>query len=602
MQFATLHRLLRLFAACCLVAAGLSVPVVAASAQAGSHFFANVVPSVSAAVGAIDQFAAPAASPHTFVDPKTGKWRRWMDELNAQQGLSASSVDRSWLAMYRAAVIDAMDMATRSADHRVEASVSAQLLAYARMCPVGATAKNCLYVNAIDEAYYGIKVLTVISRLGVMAQPGTASLMRDSWLAAPGGCDELSGAPHNIRVWMLAYRALANKVVRADEQAFRQCLTRLTQMIDAGTQATGGLWFEDSVHYHYYTMSALAALLSVDEVRQAEQPPLSRLKAQLLNMHAAMDRLKFPDGSIPAMNDGKACRSCPGVGLLRQMARVFECAPLPPEPEAASGQIESCLRVNLPTVAQMKSAAGGHVTIISGLHMAKLEKDRWVAALRYGQRSRSHAQPESLALDLFHDGQWVVEDPGSAAYGSRLQRDFFKRGVGQNVPLVNGEGQYKVPDAAVITRADGVAGVLTARHDSFQPGLSVTRQVVVSVDHVSDTIKVTGALLAKSLGATYHTRCAYAGPHAGTRGRSGEALLRNAFLTPEARLIAPHGGGVVLNCSGRRFALFSEHEQDVLLDVYDDPVSAGSAGAMKAVYVQAPAGLRELKIKISSLD
>ena len=392
------------------------------------------------------------------------------------------------------------------------------------------------------------------------------------------------------------------KVIRADEPGFRQCLTRLTQMVDAGTPATGGLWFEDSVHYHYYTMSALAALLSVDEVKQAEQPLLSRLRMQLLNMHAAIDRLKFPDGSIPAMNDGKACSACPGAGLLRQMAQVFDCGPVLPEPAAAAGQTEACLKARVPTAAQMKSAVGGEVTLIPGMHMAKLTKDRWVAALRYGQRSKSHAQPESLALDLFHDGQWVVEDPGSAAYGSRLQRDFFRRGVGQNVPLLNGEGQYKVPDAAVIVQADGAAGVLAARHDGFQPGLSVTRQVVVAADRVGDTVKMTGGLLEKSLGAMYHTRCAYAGPHGGSRARQGGTMLSSAFLTAVARWIAPHGGGVVLNCGGQRFVLSSAHEHDVSLDVYDDPAGAGSGRPMKAIYVQAPAGARELRIEISSLD
>lgn len=582
MRFATRHRLLRLLAAC-LVVAGCSAPVRLVAAPA-------------------DQFAVPAASPHTFVDAKTGKWRRWQDEQDTQKALSASSVDRSWLALYRATVIDDMDAATRASAPNAASSIAAQLAAYARMCPAGAKAQNCLYANAIDEAYYGIKVLTVISRLDLMAQPAMAALLRGSWLSTPGSCDELSSGPHNIRVWMLAYRALAAKVIRADDAGFRQCLTRLTQMVDAGTQATGGLWFEDSVHYHYYTMSALAALLSVDEVRQAELPLLSRLKTQLLNMNAAVDRLKFPDGSIPAMNDGKACRSCPGTGLLRQMAQVFDCSPLSAEPATAAMQTEACLSARLPVAAQMKSVAAGEATIIPGMHVAKVKKDGWVAALRYGQRSRSHAQPESLALDLFHDGRWVVADPGSAAYGSSLQRDFFRRGVGQNVPLLNGEGQYKVPDAATVTRADGEAGVVLARHDGFHPGLSLMRQIEVAPDHVSDTIKLTGALLQKSLGAIYHTPCTYEGLYAGARVRQGGGLLSNAFLTPVARLTIPHGGGVEFACNGRRYVWVSEHVQDVLLDVYDDPVGVGAVGAMKAIYVQAPAGLRELKIKISSLD
>jgi hypothetical protein len=73
--------------------------------------------------------------------------------------------------------------------------------------------------------------------------------------------------------------------------------------------------------------------------------------------------------------------------------------------------------------------------------MAILKEGPWQLFFHYGQLTRSHTESEALNFSAFYRSTDVTHDPGTVGYGSPQHRGYHTRGLGHNVPLVDGEGE-----------------------------------------------------------------------------------------------------------------------------------------------------------------
>ena len=73
--------------------------------------------------------------------------------------------------------------------------------------------------------------------------------------------------------------------------------------------------------------------------------------------------------------------------------------------------------------------------------MAILKDGPWQVFMHYGQITRSHTESEALNYSACFNATDITHDPGTVGYGSPLHRGYHTRGLGHNVPLVNGEGE-----------------------------------------------------------------------------------------------------------------------------------------------------------------
>ncbi|MCC5021840.1 MAG: heparinase II/III family protein [Candidatus Synoicihabitans palmerolidicus] len=77
--------------------------------------------------------------------------------------------------------------------------------------------------------------------------------------------------------------------------------------------------------------------------------------------------------------------------------------------------------------------------------------------LYYGQLTNSHTQAEALNYTVYHEATPLTRDPGTVGYGSPLHKNYFVRGLAQNVPLIDELGQDRsiLNDPAAWEQADG---------------------------------------------------------------------------------------------------------------------------------------------------
>jgi oligo-alginate lyase len=243
------------------------------------------------------------------------------------------------------------------------------------------------------------------------------------------------------------------------------------------------LWFEQSMGYNSYVVSALLPLFTLAAIEGRDGELREEMHA-IQNMMLAPIMMRFPGNRLPNPADatGGAPRA-PNERLLGGAYRVFPTAlglrfaaserswdtlidPPPPAPAAAP----------LPETPARS---------LTSSRMAILRGGPWQVYFHYGQIHASHAQAEALNFEAFHGTVDITHDPGTVGYGSPLHTGFYRTGAAHNVPLVNGEGQARWQPGELISFSPTHA---VARQPEYRPGVAAARDLRIDGARLIDTV------------------------------------------------------------------------------------------------------------------
>lgn len=193
----------------------------------------------------------------------------------------------------------------------------------------------------------------------------------------------------------------------------------------------GGLWFEGSLGYHQYTMSALWPLAEA-----ARRAGIDLYSDRYRSMYDAPIALALPNGDPPGFNDSAGAN-------LRAYASLYELAYARwRKPEhgrvAAHGGRDSieALLYGVPGLPEGPIVPNSSV-LLRDAGYAVLRSPVVTAAVRFGMHGGGHGHPDKLNLVTYGAGRLAGLDPGSINYGTPLHLEWYKTTIAHNTVSVD---------------------------------------------------------------------------------------------------------------------------------------------------------------------
>ncbi len=245
-----------------------------------------------------------------------------------------------------------------------------------------------------------------------------------------------------------------------------------------------GMWFEGSIHYHYY---ALQALLNFEKI--AYNTPYS-----VKNNPNFLKMLKFPlnlvlnTGDFPRLNDCIA-----GQERLTH-AHLFEFAyaqyPCDLFASALASIYQNISRDNidallygvdtLPTAKPLQCQSIHTAT--AGVTIHYDEVNNHAMLLKHSPYGGEHDHYDRLGLILVRNGKEILPDLGTTGYGAELHYGYYKNSATHNTLVVNQQNQSPIDPQLLHYEKSNDCTLIDCIADWTQPAAEVDSHTIVQWD------------------------------------------------------------------------------------------------------------------------
>jgi hypothetical protein len=154
---------------------------------------------------------------------------------------------------------------------------------------------------------------------------------------------------------------------------------------------------------------------------------------------------------------------------------------------------------------------------------------------------------------LYKGSVQVSNDSGTVSYGSPYHTNYFSKGAGNSVPLIDGDGQSGWAQGTVdlYTALDNR---IVATQPSYQPTVSASRDVSVDVAGFTETTTLNASDgIARRLGVVFQTGCTVAplsGLAVSAEGTQPPANTATGYWSGMVAYTASANWTVQLGCAG----------------------------------------------------
>jgi len=247
-----------------------------------------------------------------------------------------------------------------------------------------------------------------------------------------------------------------------------------------------GMWYEGSIAYHFYALSAHTHLLEaarhagvdlyrLDTVRKMFDGPLAQL---------------YPDMTYPAINDSDrgsiyGARGSYELAFARYRDARY-AAPISKRDtiNALLYGAESIPKVSLPRLPSANLEATGLAALRSWA------EPPITVMLDYGPHGGGHGHPDKLNVMLFALGDELMPDPGRLAYSVPAHRTWYKQTVSHNTIVVDEKSQAACKGTLLAFETGDEADIVRAATDEAYPGVVLDRTVALTDGYVLDLVVV----------------------------------------------------------------------------------------------------------------
>ena len=291
---------------------------------------------------------------------------------------------------------------------------------------------------------------------------------------------------HNIQCWKNSAVGLVGLLLDdaelvadavASAHGFREQVAR-------GVSADGQ-WYEGAWGYHFYTVSALIPLLEAGERCGLGLYAFERDGRSCRGLFDAPLDLAMPNLVLPAFNDSGA------VGI-RSQARSYEYAlarysnPRYAEAIGPDRRNLQALLVGVDVLPAVPAEAGGSRNLAAAGYAVLTHGGGAEAAwlcLKYGPHGGGHGHDDKLSLLAYRKGTAFAIDPGTAAYGVPIQKEWFRATVAHTTLTVDERNQTPAEGRCLAfgTRAETGLSAVLAEAGPIYAGV-VYRRAVALVD------------------------------------------------------------------------------------------------------------------------
>lgn len=342
--------------------------------------------------------------------------------------------------------------------------------------------------QSLDEAVWA---LAVLAALKVCGKENIPQEKQNAWfekmfrpLAAL--IQSQANRIHNIPLW-LQCGAGAIALFFEDDALLESAVENemgVRNQVKQGYTADG-IWYECSLHYHYYATQALTEFLCMYQ----EKRPDDELFDLLRKAYQAPAQLS-PDGwFVPSINDGwypmgigtysqqiiYAHRVVPGTHTGAQLRAVMEKEPVWFETAPALAFMSGDALTG-------EAPQRPDCVLFPATCLAVLNKPTHVM-LKSGVLTTSHMHPDCMSIAIAP----FAEDMGTPGYGHPLTRTYYDRTLAHNTFVADGKSQPRRP---VIGSVEKVEGGVKAHADNVYDGVNATRTLTDENGIVVDVMEI----------------------------------------------------------------------------------------------------------------
>lgn len=448
--------------------------------------------------------------PHDFVDPSTGRYLPWGPVAPLHREGEQSSLFSAWVAIGRHKDLSHLSLASSTLLKSRSPSLAVWM----------ATRLN--HYRRIVEASG--------QRLALRPQVG-GLIFRESYedaLALPSlimalealrqyGRDDMSDQQMRELVEPIVERAITEQKVLSNKSVWRAVAIDLACRVSNVSAACAysangeqslrrvlvsgispdGYWIEQTPHYQDYVAGALLQWLDVyallsEQKKLANEGAYGDIKTAFTQLTCGLVGMRYPNGDVPFINDVPGRGPYPSDLVYMGLRRHFSMERRETEPAVLS---------NICKTSGLKEG----VSHLRGMGITALRSAKYTVTAKTAQRTLLHAHQDILGIEAAIGKKWVLRNPGSGSYASRLYAPYFKLAYSHSVPLVDGRGirnWFKEPSLV-----EGLNSI-TMSVSRFDFGVDVSRTVSISSDSISDkTAFVVTDGRDHLVGTIYHTPC-----------------------------------------------------------------------------------------------
>ncbi len=326
---------------------------------------------------------------------------------------------------------------------------------------------------------------------------------------------------HNIQCWKnsavgLVGLLLDDPVLVADAVASPHGFqAQVAQGISAD-----GQWYEGAWGYHFYTMMAVLPLAEAGERCGLGLYAYTADGRSLQGLFDAPLDLAMPNLILPAFNDS-------GLANVRGQARFYELALARyGDPRYAAvidpkrrGGVENLFTGVEPLPEPPARARGSRNFPESGyaiLEHGSARDAAWLC-LKYGPHGGGHGHPDKLNVSLYARGLLLGLDPGTAAYGVPVQKEWFRTTLAHNTLVVDETCQKPAEGKCLAFGTDPAQGLSAALAEAgpIYPGVTYRRAVGLFGEDLVLLVDLIEADSERTFDLAWHNAGTWASPPVG---------------------------------------------------------------------------------------
>ncbi|MFO7612489.1 MAG: heparinase II/III family protein [Clostridia bacterium] len=301
---------------------------------------------------------------------------------------------------------------------------------------------------------------------------------------------------YNIPVWIKCAQAMTG-VFFNEKEHIQKGIYGVYGVLDQlrkGVTAEG-MWYEGSMHYHFYTLMPIAYLMFICRRMEFDIPEMPYIYETVEKMFEYPLRMMFANGRLPNPNDAHPFLE---ISMYRNQyeyaAAIYDNSLFK---GLCSGFRSDRTRPGTLAGLLLNVWNGGAAEMDFGTVInpesctAMLRKDGTEVFLKFGTLTHLHRHPDVMNFEMGFDGDVVSYDIGNGGYASSLFVEWQRKTLCHNTVAVDQTDQYRMSlPFGTVEEANPEDAYIKTKAKAVYEATDYTRSFRVSRNRVEDEFLV----------------------------------------------------------------------------------------------------------------
>jgi oligo-alginate lyase len=299
---------------------------------------------------------------------------------------------------------------------------------------------------------------------------------------------------YNIPLWIKCAEAMIGVFFGKDKLIKRAFYQKYGILDQLRRGVTGdGMWYEGSVHYHFYCLQPLSYLLQVCRAFDLSIPEMGWIDEIVEKMFVYPLSVMFRNRRFPNPNDAHPLLTLDRYAMHYEYATTIYDNPLFQQvcgsfhrDAEATGSLSRLLYNNWPEACPLPDfgSINNEESYTAAIRSANTE-----VFIKYGAHTRLHVHPDVMTFEMAFDGDVVSYDLGSGGYASFLFVEWQRLTPSHNTVAVDGQSMRTLCDGIALS-FDPTEHMIKVKAKGVYDAVNYTRQLAAGDLEVTDRFAI----------------------------------------------------------------------------------------------------------------